>query len=257
MQPFYTIITVTLNDHHNLLSTYHSIKEQSYTDFEWLIIDGNSVDPTKEFLSSLTMSNAQYISENDKGLYDAMNKGIENARGQYMIFLNAGDTFNDKHSLKRINGKINLESPDFLFGDALEVDDKNTRSYYRKGRPIWWKTIGMFTHHQAMVYKKSLIDKYNIRYDLNYKIAADYDFTVSFLKHSSKVSYANFAICDFLQGGISHKSWTLGIIEQDLIRDQNMNLSFLYRKSIYFSQYLLHTVRYNFTPIYNFYRFQS
>lgn len=210
----FTIITVTRNNRDGLKRTAQSVKSQSFEGYEWIIIDGASTDGTKELLLSL---NALSISEPDDGIYDAMNKGIKRANGFFVIFMNAGDTFADEHTLLNIASYIEevQETPDFIYGDALEQlnDDKTA---YKKARPYSKAKTGMFTHHQAMIYRHDKID--TLRYDTAYKIAADYKFTLQYLENCSTVLYAPFPICLFEQGGLSQQNADQGRQEQSTIR---------------------------------------
>ncbi len=213
IDPLLSIVTITKNNLAGLRSTAQSVQGQSSHDYEWIIIDGNSTDGTKEYLRS---SPAQWISENDLGLYDAMNKGIDRARGQYILFLNAGDTLADMDILSLIAKAANAEQPDFIYGDALE-----TGGLYKKARSHTKISRGMFTHHQAMIYKRAPIQ--DLRFDNTLKIAADYGFTARFLKTSEKIHYTPCAICIFEHGGISQKNRKLGRREQYKIR-KNMHI---------------------------------
>lgn len=205
--PLFSILTITRNNLSGLQRTMESIMAQSLRDFEWIIIDGGSSDGTKEFLSTLP---ARWISEPDGGIYDAMNKGIDCAHGDYIIFMNAGDVFTDSDILRALAKAIAAENPDFIYGDALEGNGQYKKAYSHERI-----AQGMFTHHQAMIYSRSAIG--TMRYNIHYKIAADYDFTVRFLSGAS-AHYIPCAICLFEEGGISHQNRQRGRREQYAIR---------------------------------------
>ncbi|HEU4839541.1 MAG TPA: glycosyltransferase family 2 protein [Micavibrio sp.] len=198
--PLFSIITVTKDNLKGFLATRESIEAQSCKNYEWIVIDGNSSDGTKDILP------AGAVSEDDQGLYHAMNKGIARARGDYLLFLNAGDTLADMDILATL-GRAAKEQPDFIYGDSLE-----TGGTYKKARPHDKAAWGMFTHHQAMLYRRERIG--GLRYDTGYKIAADYDFTARFLKGELSVHYIPTAICVFETGGISQRHMTSGRTEQ-------------------------------------------
>ncbi len=200
-RPLFSIITITKNNRSGFLRTQENLKNQSFCDFEWVAVDGNSTDGTKDHLPD----NA--ISEPDNGIYDAMNKGIDRAGGEYVLFLNAGDTLSDIDILATLAKTIAAEKPDFIYGDALE-----TGGFYKKARQHKHLDWGMFTHHQAMIYRRNLIG--DLRYETNYKIAGDYAFTRAFLKKCSVISYVPAAICIFETGGVSQRNQRLGRIEQ-------------------------------------------
>lgn len=165
---FISIITVCKNNKEGLIRTWESVQLQETKDWEWIVIDGVSVDGTLSFLNELSDPKVNYISEPDKGLYDAMNKGIERSSGQYLMFLNSGDQLQNPNVINVIkHSATQNEFPDFLYGDSYEMTPFNDLRYKRARsyRTVWY---GMFTHHQAMVYKRSSIGC--IRYRLEYPI---------------------------------------------------------------------------------------
>ena len=214
-EPFLSVVTITRNNLAGLRATADSILMQSCKDFEWIIIDGNSNDGTKDFLVSLP---ADWISEPDGGIYDAMNKGLDRAKGRYVIFMNAGDCFSDADIVATLE-RAGRYDPDFIYGDALE-----TGGFYKKARTASRIGFGMPTHHQAMLYRHAAIG--DLRYDTKYKIAADYDFTARFLNIAPKTHYIPCAICIFDTGGISQTNQKLGRAEQLSARRQ-LSINFM------------------------------
>lgn len=200
-KPLFSIITITRNNLDGFHRTKDSLDHQSLRDFEWIVIDGDSTDGTKDILPESALS------EPDRGIYHAMNKGIDRAKGDYLLFLNAGDTLSDADILATIGKTIAAETPDFIYGDSLE-----TSGFYKKARRPDDLDWGMFTHHQAMLYKRERIGP--LRYDELYRIAGDYAFTRAFLEGTQKISYIPAALCIFETGGISQRNMRLGRIEQ-------------------------------------------
>ena len=207
----FTLATITLNNAEGLEKTWNSIKSQEFEDFEWLIQDGGSTDDTINILKN-TLGIIQCM--NDTGIYNAMNRLISRASGEYILFLNAGDMLADPQTLKTIAQNIKNQA-DFIYGDALEQaqDGKINYKPSRKHKRI---TLGMFTHHQAMLYKTSAIGKK--RYNEDYKITADYDFTARILKSAKNIEYIPTPICIFEAGGISQQETKAGRNEQFQIR---------------------------------------
>lgn len=201
--PLFSIITITRNNLSGLMATQKSLP---LGDYEWIIVDGNSSDGTKEYLSRLS---ATWISEPDSGIYHAMNKGLSIANGEYIIFMNAGDRFSDPDILSILQKIISAENPDFIYGDSLERS-----GFYKKARHNI--AMGMITHHQAMMYRRP-----EIRYNEDYKIAGDYDFTLRFLKQAKKIHYVPCAISIFEEGGLSQQNMASGRREEFMIRRQN------------------------------------
>lgn len=212
--PLFSIITITRNNRSGLKKTFLSIRTQTNTNFEWIIIDGASTDGTKDDLKDIAAD--KIISEQDSGIYDAMNKGLQHAIGEYVIFMNAGDMFASPNVLENISA-LTRSKPDFIYGDSLESNHyKPARSHLK----INW---GMFTHHQAMFYQRESLGQ--LRYDMSYKIAADYNLTLRFLSFHKRVLYRPIPICIFESGGISQTQADLGRKEQYLSRKQNKSCS--------------------------------
>lgn len=211
--PFFSVISVTLNHLSGLRDTHDSLKIQDVRDFEWVVRDGGSTDGTVEYLSQ---SAARWISAPDRGIYDAMNRGIEDASGEYLLFLNAGDRLADAAVLQKTRAEIEKQNipPDLVYGDSFE-ELSGTRNY-KPARPHNTANLGMFTHHQSMLYRRTAIK--DMRYDQNYKIAADYDFTCRLLQKTRHVLYCPFAISVFEGGGVSQQKPWMGRREQFNIR---------------------------------------
>lgn len=208
--PLFSIITITFNNQDGLRRTAASIQCQNYRNIEWIIIDGNSTDGTQH--DFINYPSAHIISEPDKGIYDAMNKGIDKATGDYIIFMNAGDIFTNGQILNNILSHC-VHRPDFIYGDSIEDNHfKHARAHSR----INW---GMPTHHQAMFYKRLTLA--DMRYNLDYKIAADYDLTLRFLKVAKNIVYTPISICVFETGGVSQTNVRLGRTEQFKSRQKN------------------------------------
>lgn len=219
--PRFSIITITKDNAKGVQDTYASITLQTYTDYEWIVIDGGSDVKTASFMID---RKAVYQRARDKGLYDAMNKGIALANGDYIIFLNAGDRLaapDVLETLARYDG-------DFIYGDAIE--DNHTKH----ARPHHDIKRCMFTHHQAMVYSTAILK--TMRYDLQYRIAADYDLTVRFLSKASMVHAIQKPICIFETGGLSQRQTGKGRTEQFKIREFHETVPFMNNVHIYFKQ---------------------
>lgn len=201
----FSIVTVTLDNLAGLKRTGESLKNQSFQGFEWIVIDGASRDGTVDYLNN---SNTCWISEADSGIYDAMNKGLARAQGEYVLFLNAGDALAARDTLEKIAAQMEKqnERPDFVYGDSLEGGARKPARAH--GTRDW----GMFTHHQAMIYRRGAIGM--LRYDLRHEIAADYEFTCRFLESARRVLYCPFPICVFEPGGVSQRRALQGRREQ-------------------------------------------
>lgn len=230
--PKFTVITITFNNRDGLRRTATSIQNQNYTDFEWIIIDGASTDGTADDFNLFT--HVKIISEPDSGIYDAMNKGIAHSTGDYVIFMNAGDSFASNDVLEKV-AKDSILDADFIYGDSIE---DNHLKHARHHSKIKW---GMFTHHQAMFYNLRTLG--NVRYNTDYQIAADYDLTYKFLKLAKRVIYIPIPICIFETGGVSQRNADLGRNEQFLSRQKNKCVTPFINHAIYYAQKMRYMAR--------------
>jgi putative colanic acid biosynthesis glycosyltransferase len=252
--PLITIITICFNNHAGLLRTHNSIRAQLMCDFEWVVIDGGSKDSTVSFLKATEeVENIHWLSEPDEGIYDAMNKGIDRAKGSFVVFMNAGDTFVDSHTLEYIANNLRDGHVDFLYGDSLEQFNGNALMYKAaKGHKNLF--YGMFVCHQAVYYRRTLIGA--MRYSNELKIAGDYDFTVRFLKQAHCIKYIPSALCIFDLEGTSNKNREVGRRENWRIQRDVIGLSWAKRIAIH-SMYLFSAIVSQHVPIlYKKYRYK-
>lgn len=199
----FSIVTVVRNDLNGIILTNDSINNQSYRNFEWVVIDGNSTDGTNEYMLNLKVDNLTYISESDKGIYDAMNKGISYCKNKYVIFLNAGDTFFNSETLLQVSVKLDFNNVDVLFGGANIYFNKETY-YYKKPEKLE-KVINYSLpgHHQATYYSKDILNK--IQYDISFPYSGDYLIIAKMFKHGIKYSLLNIPLTKFEVGHHSFK----------------------------------------------------
>ena len=189
-----SIITVTYNAASVLQRTLDSVKGQTCHQIEHLIIDGASKDDT---ISMVEAYKAQcpyevvVLSEPDKGLYDAMNKGLRLATGDYLVFLNAGDTLHANDTLETIVSSLQTvnKQPGVIYGDTAITDGEGKFLYLRRLRPpkqLSWKSFrqGMLVCHQAF-YALTAIAK-DIPYDLHYRYSADVDWCIKVMKEAER-----------------------------------------------------------------------
>jgi len=183
--------------------TYQSVKSQDFKSFEWLVIDGASKDKTTNFLSSINDNFFSFISEADDGIYDAMNKGVKMASGQYIVFMNSGDTFYSESVLNIVNEKLlsSLYKPDVLYGGAV-LSFSQRVTYYR--RPLELESSiwhGLPANHQATYYRRNLINK--IPYKTEYTLCSDYYLSAVLSLHKCKSILLDKPLTFFKPGGSS------------------------------------------------------
>lgn len=226
----FSVITVVLNGCDVIQETVSSVVRQSHSSIEYIVIDGGSTDGTLNVLRSNADEIDCLVSEPDKGIYDAMNKGIERATGDFLCFMNSGDTFASVDVLRTMAECVQAKSPDFLYGDSMVRD--STRLFYKKARTHRWAWYGMFTNHQSMFYRREIVERERLRYDLTYRIAADYDFTISFLKRARGVAYIPRPVSVFRKGGLSEQQMEAGARECDRVRRETLDYSVLTRFAV-------------------------
>ena len=204
-QPKFSIITITYNAASVIEPTLQSVLSQTYTNYEYLLIDGGSKDNTVAKAKASGIEFAHIVSERDNGIYDAMNKGIALATGDYLCFLNAGDAFYGPDTLQTIaNAATREEFPDVLYGETAEVDD--ARNFVRMRRlqapkQLTWRSFksGMMVCHQAFYAKREIAPMY----DLKYRLSSDVDWCIKVMKQSKKLVNVNATVVNYLQNGLS------------------------------------------------------
>lgn len=215
MDPLFSIITVTWNAAAVIAPTVESVKRQTSTDYEMLIIDGVSTDDTLSIVRQSSIASLRVFSEPDKGLYDAMNKGIARARGRYLIFLNAGDAFADDAVLARL-ARLAAKDPGVIYGQTQLVDDSRTVVGMRHLTAPKQLTAasflnGMVVCHQAFIARRDLVPQY----DLQYRLSGDYDWCIKVLRKSSLNAYAGEApIISYLADGMTTRHHRASLMER-------------------------------------------
>lgn len=215
MGPLFSIITVTWNAADVIAPTLESVQRQTSSDYEMLIIDGASTDGTLDIVKRASISSLRVFSEPDKGLYDAMNKGIARAQGRYLIFLNAGDAFASDTVLARL-AMLTGDNPGVIYGQTQLVDaDRevvgNRHLTAPKRLTVDSFLRGMVVCHQAFVARRDLVPEY----DLNYRLSADYDWCIRVLKKSPLNAYAGrVPIISYLADGMTTRHHSKSLWER-------------------------------------------
>lgn len=204
--PTVTIITVVFNARDLLETTLNSVFGQTYPHIEFIVVDGGSKDGTADLIRVHADRIAKWVSEPDRGLYDAMNKGLRMATGDFVWFLNAGDRIFSPGTLDRI---MSLCTPttDVLFGEVMLVDDQRrhlgTRSELTAQKlpaQLTWKSLrlGMVVCHQAILVRRSISPFF-----IENNLTADIDWVINALRQSRETLPTGLILAEYLQGGIS------------------------------------------------------
>lgn len=172
MEPIVSIVTVAFNAVNVIRETIHSVIKQEFNSFEYIIIDGESVDGTLDIINEYASYLSYFVSEPDRGIYDAMNKGIDAATGEWIIFMNAGDTFISNEVLKNVfKGNVD-KCIDVLYGDAILKYVWGCSLL--EGHFFTPNDINLPFCHQSVFVKTKLMKEFY--FNLNYKVAGDYNF---------------------------------------------------------------------------------
>lgn len=236
-----SIITINLNNLIGLKRTFESVISQDFPEIEYLLIDGDSTDGSREFIRENSEKIFFWLSEKDFGVYDAMNKGIKNSTGDYLIFLNSGDFFSGPDSISKLIS--NSQGEDLVYGNLLVQETEkawikkypeslNFRYFYFESLP-----------HPACLISRRLFDQYGL-YDISLKIASDWKFfLLAVAKYNCTYKYVDKEISTFSFDGLSSKKENIEILENERrsTLKKYFNLYFLFyslylrvlRKSIY------------------------
>ncbi len=209
-----SIITVTYNASKTLEKTILSVIGQTaFNHIEYIIVDGASKDGTLDIIGKYEDKVSTWISEPDKGLYDAMNKGLKMAKGDYLWFMNAGDEIFEPDALEKI---LKLQpNADVYYGETLEMtedgDDIGMRRLQAPEKLNWLSfQRGMLVCHQSILVKRSIADTY----DLQYRLAADIDWVIKALKKSNTIVNTHQTLARFAKGGVSGQNIKKGLKER-------------------------------------------
>ena len=194
--PLITVITVVRNGEDTLEKTILSVINQTYTNIEYIIIDGASTDSTLKIIKKYNDKITYWTSEPDNGIYDAMNKGIEISTGEWINFMNAGDTFYNENVITNILHYLNSDF-DIVFGL------RNNQKRKKKINVNWWflfKNMGI-CHQTIFSRKNCLLEKF----DLRYRIASDFNWILSVYSNEAKFKFVDIIIVNYDSNGISKK----------------------------------------------------
>lgn len=212
-QPKLSVITVVYNNVRDVERTVLSVLNQTYLNIEYLVIDGASNDGTLEILKRYEGQLAKLISEKDKGIYDAMNKGLALASGDYILFMNSGDEIYAPDTVEKI---FSLEPDADIYYGETEMYNENWKSLGKRRHKapanFSWKDFkyGMSISHQAIYIRRDLAEPYDPRY----KLSADIDWIIKAAKKARKIVNTRMYVAKYLVGGMSKKKHQASLAER-------------------------------------------
>ena len=208
-----SLITATYNSGKTVEDTLRSVLAQTYKEIDYWVVDGGSKDDTMDIVRKyepLFGGRLHWISEPDRGIYDAMNKGISHSTGDVVGILNSDDHFTSNDVLERVAAEMQADNTlDAVYGDIHFIKDgapdRIVRYYSSKPFRPFWLRFGFMPAHPSFYARREVFEKHGL-YSLDYKIAADYDMMVRlFLKHRIKAKYMPMDFVTMLMGGLSTK----------------------------------------------------
>lgn len=211
--PLVSVVTISYNAVNLIEKTILSVVEQDAIDFEYIVIDGGSTDGTVDIIKKYQSQITYWVSESDKGIFDAMNKALSVAKGDWIIFMNSGDCFYNNHVLSEVAIYMEDEKTELIYGDVNLFSDKRDFIFKQRVSDININ-LNSVCHQTVFIRRKLHSD-----FDMRYKLTADHDIIFDFIKRGRYI-HANTVIAKVLLGGVSH----------DVIKTSLEKLLISYRK---------------------------
>lgn len=214
-KPLFTIITVCYNAETSIRRTLESVAKQTYPHIQHLVVDGASQDDTLDVVRRLNPK-VEIHSEADRGIYDAMNKGLRLAQGEYICYINAGDALYDADTISNIVSLMEQgESPDVIYGDCMLIDELGHELGLRRLRPprsLSWRSFkeGMLVCHQSFIARRSLCPEY----DMRYRLSADVDWCIRVMQRAKHFLRIDAPISRYLHEGATTANHRRSLIER-------------------------------------------
>lgn len=233
-----SIITVVFNSVNYIEETINSVINQTYSNIEYIIIDGSSTDGTKELINKYKTNIDYYISEKDHGIYDAMNKALNHVTGSWIVFMNSGDKFYNN----KVLSDINLNSTYDMYFGATKIISNNSISKVRYPISInnIWK--GMICCHQSIIFNSNIFK--STKFNIKYSLSADYNLIYSQIMQNAKIAYINNITAIYYDEGVSKINYNKVLIQNRTISLSNesnilnkLYIYFYYQMKIYFQKF--------------------
>ena len=214
MKPKISVITIVYNDVKHLEETILSVTEQTFDNIEYIIIDGGSTDGTLDVIKNHADKLSYWISEKDNGIYDAMNKGLRIASGDFVWFLNSGDQIHEKNTVEELVRQIDEET-DVIYGETVLINDEGEiLGMRRKQAPenLTWKSFftGMMVCHQSVLVRRNVAPEYNEKY----RFSADFEWVLLSLKKARKIVNSHQILSRYLEEGATTQNHKASLKER-------------------------------------------
>ncbi|GAA4333914.1 glycosyltransferase family 2 protein [Mucilaginibacter gynuensis] len=211
--PVLSVITIVYNNARDIERTMLSVLNQSYTNIEYIVVDGASTDGTLEIVKQYGNRIAKLISEKDKGIYDAMNKGLAAATGDYVLFMNSGDEIYSPETVAHIFASE--PDADIYYGETEMINDEGQslgRRRHKAPEQFTFRSFkyGMSISHQAIYIKRNLLEPY----DMQYQLSSDIDWILRAAKKAKKIVNVKQYVAKYLVGGMSKKKHRQSLVER-------------------------------------------
>lgn len=238
----FSIVTVVKNNAVGLKETIDSVINQSFKDYEYIIVCGESNDDTYCVIEKYKDFFKKYIIEKDQGIYFAMNKALNFCEGEYINFLNAGDSFTSNKVLDQVVNELDHDT-EIICGSIESIDD-NGKKIFKSWKEKFHPEHNMFWFHQTMFAKKRLFNK--SIFDTNFKVSADYDWSLKQYLSGVNYKFIDRAIVDFKEGGFSEKNKIKARIEDLFIQSKYFHCDELILESNSFNKLKIYSKNNNF-----------
>ncbi|MCX6277759.1 MAG: glycosyltransferase family 2 protein [Bacteroidetes bacterium] len=205
-----SVITISYNSENFIADAIQSVLSQTHPDLEYIIVDGNSQDHTLNIIKSFGAGISKWVSEPDKGLYDALNKGISMATGEVVGFLHSDDFFANNRVIEKVSELFENSRTDSVYGDVQYVDQTDTGKILTNRKSGQFSLLklklGWLPPHPTFYVKRELYSKYG-NFDTTFNISADYDSMLRFLgKYKISAVYSREVMVKMRVGGVSNRT---------------------------------------------------
>lgn len=209
-----SVITIVYNDVKHIEGTILSVVNQTYPDLEYIIIDGGSKDGTVDIIKKYSGKLSYWVSEKDKGIYDAMNKGLRVATGDFVWFINSGDKIHEANTIEKFIGTIDKET-DVVYGETVLINDSgDILGMRRKKAPenLTWRSFftGMMVCHQSVLVRREIAPVYNEKY----RLSADFEWVLVSLKKARKIVNTYQILSRYLEEGATTQNHKASLKER-------------------------------------------